>query len=736
VDFARDPSVACAATGRFTIAVRSGRAEHHARAHGFAPDERTHDVVPGEQDHEWLIVLRRGSSLRGTVLDADGKPLAGARVAPGHGPRGASLAVVTAADGSFELQDLGSSADVRIDAKGHLPLLVTSFATAGEPLVARLERPERLAGTVRGPGAAAALVTLDWDYPARFPDWIWERIHPRATAADGSFAFEELPPGKFTLRAQVGDRARSRTVEVAVPQGGPVTLELEASAEHAITVLDETGRPIAGAGVALRDRDEHSEKYEPGAAHAVFERPLSSATTGQDGKAALRGPAWRSLILAVRGDDCAPVVAAFAADCAPAERNRIVRTTRCGRVAGELAGPAVLARASAWIEVRREGDDPEHGLASRCDANGQFLSPPVPPGSYSLWLALDDQRRRSQERQPGNEPLLAPLDWRQRMQRIAVCRVVAGTTTRLEAPLVLPPLGALEGVVLASGRGVAGVRVFAVEPGTVKRRREREELLGRRGYLGHPNALTDAHGKFRFVDPDGRAWELWARARESDATVGPLAVAAEAPGATRRVTVRLPEGAVTGTFALAGIPLRDREWLEAYLFPIAMAEHDVIYSPYEGLPLTSGRHVQHVGMSGRFTFPFLASGRYVLRVVNGFEGLVCQRVCDVGEGATVDLGGLAPDALLAARVPCHVEDATGAWIRAPDPGNPRGVWVGTARVEAGALSLEHLAPGKYLVEPFARTGWRADRSISGSSLGRTVDLELRADGTTWPAEIR
>ena len=128
--------------------------------------------------------------------------------------------------------------------------------------------------------------------------------------------------------------------------------------------------------------------------------------------------------------------------------------------------------------------------------------------------------------------------------------------------------------------------------------------------------------------------------------------------------------------------------------------------------------------------------RQVLRVVNGFEGLVCQRVCDVGEGATVDLGGLAPDALLAARVPCHVEDATGAWIRAPDPGNPRGVWVGTARVEAGALSLEHLAPGKYLVEPFARNGWRADRSISGSSLGRTVDLELRADGTTWPAEIR
>jgi protocatechuate 3,4-dioxygenase beta subunit len=126
----------------------------------------------------------------------------------------------------------------------------------------------RLAGVVRsadGSPAAAARVTL--------VDAAGDVRLPATSAADGSFSFEDLAPGSWTLEAYGrGGAPARRDVQVASGPAQAVELRLAPAGTLHVRVRDEAGRPVAEARLAFLAADG-------------LVRTLTPARTGRDGMA-------------------------------------------------------------------------------------------------------------------------------------------------------------------------------------------------------------------------------------------------------------------------------------------------------------------------------------------------------------------------------------------------------------------------------------------------------------------
>jgi hypothetical protein len=64
------------------------------------------------------------------------------------------------------------------------------------------------------------------------------------------------------------------------------------------------------------------------------------------------------------------------------------------------------------------------------------------------------------------------------------------------------------------------------------------------------------------------------------------------------------------------------------------------------------------------------------------------------------------------------------------------VFVATVPVERGSIALPELAPGAYLVEPFADTEFRTlSFGLSGRSFDTVIPIRIAADGSVDPAQL-
>jgi protocatechuate 3,4-dioxygenase beta subunit len=263
------------AQGRFRLRLASRvpyeiTAEHE----GYAPaSARVPSLDPRSAAKDLRIVLERGRTAFGRVVDTRERPVAGAwvslrraagandgfEIVIGSEDGGPGHEGTTDKEGRFEIGRLPAGRfDLEAQAEGFAPLVVPGVAVEGKA-GARVDLGTvvlppgmTVEGTVVDPqgrpleGAHVAVQPTDFLSMPAFS----LREEPAKTGPDGRFAISGLREGRrIDLQAWKEGYLQGAAVVVDVPPPGPVRIVLEPGARIAGRVVTEDGKPIAGAGV-------------------------------------------------------------------------------------------------------------------------------------------------------------------------------------------------------------------------------------------------------------------------------------------------------------------------------------------------------------------------------------------------------------------------------------------------------------------------------------------------------
>jgi len=206
---------------------------------------------------------RPGITLRGTVVDAAGEPVAGARVwipIQPLGPPGAPSAV-TGVDGSFAVHGLPpQEAFAVVCADGFLQG-EEIIPYPAEPVRIVLDKAAALRGRVLGPDgtpqpdAQVRARPASWNGGVSVVRFAYYCIPEESVVADaeGRFTFERLEPGPFTVVAEVPGLhpGTSGRIVLEASSAKDLDLQLREGGVVAGRVLDPDGAPIPGASVEV-----------------------------------------------------------------------------------------------------------------------------------------------------------------------------------------------------------------------------------------------------------------------------------------------------------------------------------------------------------------------------------------------------------------------------------------------------------------------------------------------------
>jgi protocatechuate 3,4-dioxygenase beta subunit len=258
--------------------VAAGQYTLKTQAEGYAPVFRPNFITEsGQRVDAGTIRLGRGFAVSGTVVDAEGKPVAGATVmlsergaATGFGwePPGTQLGTAqTASNGSFTIGGL-------IECEARAVVSASGFASARHdvklaagmaPLVLRIHRGVSITGRVLlpdGAPAAGALVgVVSHDDPAynihkMQPGqmrWFGERGVQATAVSDGTFLLSNVPPGTYLLMAFAGTGRGVSVDDLKVETGDLNVGDLRLPAPGTLRVtVTEAGQPVANLRVEAR----------------------------------------------------------------------------------------------------------------------------------------------------------------------------------------------------------------------------------------------------------------------------------------------------------------------------------------------------------------------------------------------------------------------------------------------------------------------------------------------------
>lgn len=209
---------------------------------GAPMGERTHDLTLAKRKH--------GGSIEGTVVDADGKPIAGAELSnPGSSTKFIRKTKTDAA-GRFRLDDLYARGRrhllfVRADGMAPQELQVTP-GTLEKPAQApiRMSPGRTISGTVVDPqGSPISGVTVDYRGPTGHDDLEYSRR--TTTDAEGRFTLDSLTATAPLTFQKAG---RSTISDREFPQEDEQPIVVTLLAEGVIrgrAVDDKTGKPVS-----------------------------------------------------------------------------------------------------------------------------------------------------------------------------------------------------------------------------------------------------------------------------------------------------------------------------------------------------------------------------------------------------------------------------------------------------------------------------------------------------------
>lgn len=371
-----------------------------------------------------VLALTPAPALRGTVVDGNGRPLAGAEVslsrrdeADAWEARHDAHRARSAAAGTFRVPGLasGGSYDVLVTFPGHAPVLLpVTIPKTGSPLALDvvLSRGRTAYGAVQDgggrpvEGARVELVRsrVGCTAAGTEPPLAEDGLYRSTTSKDGRFDIPSLPPGWFDLRIEGDGFAPLERTGVEIPAGAGLLdlgrLFVERGIVLAGRVVDPEGQPLSGAEVWVvpnAPRDWTAYYREGPAAVSGPDGQFTLADLPREGRIGL--DVCREGFLAesrtIRDLDMEPL--------------RIVLDPAV-RIAGRVADPTGAPVAGAQIRAWLSGESPDRPVSIRpcrlldasaeTDAEGRFSLEALPPGWWTVraeapgWLSAETERRQ------------------------------------------------------------------------------------------------------------------------------------------------------------------------------------------------------------------------------------------------------------------------------------------------------------------------------------------------------
>ncbi len=350
------------------------------------------ELVVGERG-ELDFMLRAGETLRGRVLDAEGRAVAGAQIfgrpalESGSGGRQLSRAD---AGGEFTVRDLGETAVVFARAEGYMGSLEIELEELGRGVDGAMHAELEVwsggvafGGRVVDPAGrpvAEARVLLNEADGYGFEDGSGRGLRMAApveivTDADGRFSLlGGVRPGSAVLGVQApGWPALRRTVEVDRSADIDLELRLQAGASLVGHVVDASGAPLVGVQIKAGAPDRQ-EGFAPGP------EELSAVTDG-DGLYRIDGLSPGPCTLETRGPSAAAgsVRAEFTLE--PGLQVRDLQIDPRPWIRGTVLASTGLPRVGISVQARGSSGD---SWRARVDDAGAFLFASLQSETYTL----------------------------------------------------------------------------------------------------------------------------------------------------------------------------------------------------------------------------------------------------------------------------------------------------------------------------------------------------------------
>jgi protocatechuate 3,4-dioxygenase beta subunit len=385
------------ADGAFAIEHLGAGIELQARLPGREPSlaHAVRGAAGGSQTLQ-LVVGDAARTLRGRVLDPDGREVADAVVAilPADArtaqvvdraqPQVRATWLRTAADGSFACDEIGPGEQIVFARKlPFAPAWVEVDATHATAEV-RLRAGATLRGSVtRGNAPVAGVNVLAWatdSAPIGYLQNLFGMRHA-VTGADGSYRIDGLLPGEQTV-SLMQQTSTLRRATLTLDEGTTHTWHADLAAGHSLKIVLRGQRPPTDARVVAMVRNQ---PLRDGEAPSIV--PIQADGTGElelvrDGNV--------DVILATLPGGMSLVQFAMVAGV-PTNQQEVVFELRADqipqrRIIGRLVDPRRAPVAGATVTASRVDAD---GLVVRLDAttasDGTFALGPLPGGDYRLY---------------------------------------------------------------------------------------------------------------------------------------------------------------------------------------------------------------------------------------------------------------------------------------------------------------------------------------------------------------
>ncbi|MCC6409257.1 MAG: carboxypeptidase regulatory-like domain-containing protein, partial [Planctomycetes bacterium] len=542
-----------------------------------------HEYVAGEALREQVITLERGNVLAGIVKWSDGRPADGAALRvtdlrESDGDRiyfGSEPAVAKAdAQGAFEISGLGDGPfELRADLtqvvpgegrkKSRKPWRATleSVDAGRRDLVLVLEPPRALVGTVRddlGQPVTKFSVTATPHDASGGANWA-RSVRQGFKDDTGSFRVEKVHPGTWEVSVEAQGYRDSEDQRVVVADD-EATLEFvcERGAKVSGKVLDPTGKPLAGARLAVTSLDDEDRFSSRG------------CTTDADGEFECTAlPTGRVGLQAVHSNYAASERETLELASGSALAGLTLHMRLGGSVDVEVLTPPGVDPSDHYVSLSPVGDDRDYeGVSESTDDKGHALFAHVVPGVYDVQSWHDGGTSAK------------------------------GTVEVFEGRRSSVVIGRADGVAIrVSGRVTAGSK--PVEGASVS-----FHFRGKDEDAGNRWERTDGEGRYELVLD----------------RPGPWGVSVNAGGSSQQATLEVPlaptftHDVTFGTGSIAGTVLDPDRKPIAGLGVALLEEGGENDGSNVGWARTDGR--------GRYTFANVSAGRYRIttRDLNGDSG--------------------------------------------------------------------------------------------------------------------
>lgn len=683
------------------------------------------DLELGGERRDLELSLRVGGSVAGTVVDADGAPLAGYQVRAtfdiGHMMGPASLSAMSGPTGRTETDEAGA---FRIAGLGRGPFSVMAVDPADQRIVARVDGvgqgEDSLELVARPPTAIEGIAMDETGSPIASLEVQMARLasgsmgdiraarRRTVTGPDGAFRFEDVLPGNYELWSRTETHASIEGLRVVVQGDTPATVTLEAAraASASGVVLAPDGRPVADAEVTLISGE--AAPWQP----AELSGPTVPPTrTNDEGRFALLGlPATSVQIRATKRGYASGETEPFTLRPGESSARIQVSLETGGTIEGICFDEEGLTANDRLVTAQSISLGSSLSVPTADD--GTFRFEGLDPGTYQL-VAFDPEAFRGET--GGNSSSVASMMKNMRMAR---AEVLEGETAFVF--LGAPAVEAIDvsGRVTRAGEPVEGILIAWAPAGG-----EMQE--------GLRSTTTDEDGEYALtVETSGdfivQAARVGAGAAKSENVEG---FASIPEGATEfEHDIEIPGGVVRGRVLGAdGEP--------APGVRVSLMQHGPV--PVASIAGSSYGEITS-GAGGTFSFDSIGPGSYVLaaggaallgdsqgapaRVMQGPFTLGRDEVADDIEIALTEAGRLRVKVVDASGSP--VSEAA-VFVRDSEGRLTENFTLASTTV-GGIRTVDGLAPGAYTIS--ARTARLATGESSPVTVrpGETSEIELLA----------